>query len=607
MNHTIDRTRPLFAAFAPITLAALNAKAAMLERLDNKYVVRERVLREALAGLAQHFDVLEIDGKRAFTYETCYFDDDALHSYYDHHQGRRRRCKVRVRKYTDAQLCFVEVKLKDKRGITVKKRFDYTVDKYGTLDEQACAHVDEAYRAQYGEPFRHTLQPVIEMRYQRVTLVAREGGERMTIDSRLLFRRGERQRMTPPDVFIVETKSAKGNGIADKIMRALHQHPISRCSKYCVGMAAMEAVERHNKFLPALRKLEVEPRRQPAAALAPSAAQRPVQRPARRPLRRLAGVLSIAAALAAPLVQAAEREELEPLAVAATLRVVGAAVDGERISELSGLAWDADEQRLYAVSDRGVLFRFSVALGANGQLEVEPIAASRLAPPPGGGAEVDAEGLAVTGADDGVKGNSELLVSTEGQPRVIRYTLAGQPLGILALPGGLDDPARFRRDNAMLEAVAMHPAHGLLVAAEAPLEGERVGHHRVVGRERAWSFPSHPARNARLKGMEVMDDGRLLVLERAESGKGKGKTLMVVLREVDLAACAEGQVCPVRELAVLDRPDEADNFEGLAHLGEGRVMIVSDDRGKSGRGTSFTVLQPRPAGGDAGYSTGAKP
>src|SRR5690606_18092063 len=115
--------------------------------------------------------------------------------------------------------------------------------------------------------------------------------------------------------------------------------------------------------------------------------------------------------------------------------------------------WDADERRLYAVSDRGVLFRFSVELGASGQLEVEPIAASRLAPPPGSGAGVDAEGLAVTGADDGIKGNSELLVSTEGEPRVIRYSLAGQPLGILPLPGGLDDPARFRRDNAMLEAV----------------------------------------------------------------------------------------------------------------------------------------------------------
>ena len=282
--------------------------------------------------------------------------------------------------------------------------------------------------------------------------------------------------------------------------------------------------------------------------------------------------------------------DAEPLTVAATLRVVGATIDGERIAELSGLAWDADEQRLYAISDRGVLFRFSLMLGANGQLEVEPIAASRLAPPAGSNA-VDAEGLAVTGADDGIRGNSELLVATEGQPRVIRYTLAGEPQDTLALPGGLDDPERFRRSNAMLEAVALHPEHGLLVAAEAPLEGETAGHHRVVAADRGWSFPTYPAHNARLKGMDVMEDGRLLVLERAESGKGKGKTTVVALRELDLDACAAGQPCAVRELAVLDRPDETDNFEGLTYLGGGRVMIVSDDRGKSGRGTTFTVLQ----------------
>ena len=33
------------------------------------------ILRRAAAELAKHFDILEIDGCRTFTYETCYFDD----------------------------------------------------------------------------------------------------------------------------------------------------------------------------------------------------------------------------------------------------------------------------------------------------------------------------------------------------------------------------------------------------------------------------------------------------------------------------------------------------------------------------------------------------
>ena len=38
----------LTAPFAPVSLEALNAKAAMLERLDNKYVVAAEALRRAV-------------------------------------------------------------------------------------------------------------------------------------------------------------------------------------------------------------------------------------------------------------------------------------------------------------------------------------------------------------------------------------------------------------------------------------------------------------------------------------------------------------------------------------------------------------------------------
>lgn len=262
----IDR---LVASLVPISLAELNAKAEMLQRRDNKYVVRGAVLREAMAELARHFDVLEIDGRREFTYETCYFDDEARTSYFDHHRGRRKRCKVRVRRYVDAGLCFVEIKLKDRRGLTVKKRLKYAPEKFGTLDEAAWAHIRTAYRGLYGQAFGLALQPVLEMRYRRVTLVAKRGEERMTIDCGLLYRDGEGRHQVDEDLFIVETKSANANGIADKILRALHQHPTKRCSKYCTAVAALRQVRKHNRFLVALRKLAVLP--SSAAALAAGA------------------------------------------------------------------------------------------------------------------------------------------------------------------------------------------------------------------------------------------------------------------------------------------------------------------------------------------------
>lgn len=245
----------LLSRFRPICLARLTAGSAMLERLDNKYVVHLSVLQHAAEFLAEHFDILEIEGKRDFTYETCYFDDAQRTCYFEHHQGRRQRCKIRVRKYTDAQSCFVEVKLKDKRGHTIKKRLEYPVDKYRTLDQRAMAHIQGSYADLYERELMGALKPVLDISYQRFTLAAKNGGERITIDTGLVFSGDGQSYAINDSLFIVETKSVNGNGIADKVLRRLHQHPIGNCSKYCLGTALLQMVDKYNKFLPALRKV----------------------------------------------------------------------------------------------------------------------------------------------------------------------------------------------------------------------------------------------------------------------------------------------------------------------------------------------------------------
>jgi hypothetical protein len=241
-------------AYAPVGLEALNAKAAMLERLDHKYIIPAARLAPAFDTFRDLFDVLEIDGKRAFTYATRYFDDPDQRGYYDHHQGRRKRCKVRVRSYLDAGFSYLEVKLKDLRDVTIKKRLKVP-EGLESLDEACLAFIDSCYRKQYGEEFARPLQIQLGMQYQRITLVAKEGGERMTVDTGLRFWSPRGLCDVPPDLFIIETKSARGNGIADRILRTHHLHPTKRCSKYCVAMAALGEVAKANQFLPALRKL----------------------------------------------------------------------------------------------------------------------------------------------------------------------------------------------------------------------------------------------------------------------------------------------------------------------------------------------------------------
>ena len=245
--------------FDSIGLDGLNETAAMLQRLDNKYILDGDALERALPALREAFDVLDIGGQRAFSYESRYFDGPNWPSYFDHHQGRRKRAKVRTRRYLDSGACFVEIKLKDGRGSTVKHRAPCDNAAFGTLDEGALAHVRTCYRAMYQVDMPYDLARTLDTFYTRMTLVARHGGERLTIDNGLRFLLDGRVRDVDDRLFILEAKSENGNGLADRLLRALRQHPVKHCSKYCIGMALLQDGLKHNRFRAAVRRLAGQP------------------------------------------------------------------------------------------------------------------------------------------------------------------------------------------------------------------------------------------------------------------------------------------------------------------------------------------------------------
>jgi hypothetical protein len=255
MLTTANHRSTFFHKLNPVSLDALNKKAPMLTRLDNKYIIHAPALQKAVDLFRAHFDILEINHLRLFTYDTCYFDDEDLTSYHSHHQGRRQRIKIRTRKYLEADSCFVETKIKSTRGATIKTRLPYDTEKHGELDENALLHVEKIHQAQYNREFGLPLTPKLNLRYQRATLVAKNAGERITIDCNLRFFSQDTTINTASDIFIIETKSKNGNGIADTILRQLHQRPTNKCSKYCLGMCITQQVTKMNNFLPALRKL----------------------------------------------------------------------------------------------------------------------------------------------------------------------------------------------------------------------------------------------------------------------------------------------------------------------------------------------------------------
>lgn len=246
-----------FSNFAPISLADLNDKAEMLARLDNKYIMPGHLLAQALASFEKDFEILEIEGKRGFAYSTLYFDDAERRCYYDHHQRKRKRIKVRIRTYVDADLHYLEVKLNDKRSSCLKKRLRLK-GPLQELDSTCHEFIDACHRETYEAPFNKEMFGALRVQYERYTLVAKDGGERLTIDTAMRFKVGDKLASPRYDIFIVETKSARGNGIADKVFRSLHVQPTKRVSKFCIGMAANGEVLRHNGFIPAMKRLAIK-------------------------------------------------------------------------------------------------------------------------------------------------------------------------------------------------------------------------------------------------------------------------------------------------------------------------------------------------------------
>ena len=238
-------------AFPAIGLERLDAGAALRDRVDTKYVIP----LDAFAALAERLlsthSALEIDGRRAFAYCSTYFDTPELGAFRDHIQQRRRRYKCRSREYRDSGAFAFEVKLKGRRGRTVKHRMDHDGHE---LSDAAVAFLRECLDRAYGFAPDGGLRPALAVSYTRVTLAAPELGERLSCDFDLTFTGpGGAAGRLDPGMAIVESKSDRGNALADRALRELGHRPRTDCSKYCLGVALTRAVA-GNPLRPLLRR-----------------------------------------------------------------------------------------------------------------------------------------------------------------------------------------------------------------------------------------------------------------------------------------------------------------------------------------------------------------
>lgn len=247
-----DRAATAIAALPAIGLDALTTDAALLTRVDRKYVVPMDAAASLLENLQRSDEApaaLEIAGERELAYRSVYFDTPDLLSFRLAAHGRRRRFKLRTRTYVDTGAAYLELKTRGARGLTRKERDAYDLDAADRLTAEARDDVAEALGAIGVEPGRaDDLDARLQTLYRRTTLLlAGDVPSRATIDLDLRWIDADGAGFTLPRYAIVETKSPGQAGALDRALWRAGHRP-QRISKYATGMAALRSDLPRNRW-----------------------------------------------------------------------------------------------------------------------------------------------------------------------------------------------------------------------------------------------------------------------------------------------------------------------------------------------------------------------
>ena len=235
----------------PITLDEMSA-VKLMNRIDTKYLVTEAQLKEIFTRIQNAYYAQEVEGNRLSPYYTMYYDTPELTMFIIHHNRHLVRDKVRVRTYIDSHLTFCEVKHKNNKGRTKKKRI--TVEPIPNIIDNPEAAAFLAERQPYDV---NTLTPHLATIFERFTLVNYDKTERLTIDCNVRFenvRSGATATMSP--LVIMELKQdGRAHSPLKDVLFDMRIRPF-KVSKYCIGTCMTRPDVKQNRFKKKLRRIE---------------------------------------------------------------------------------------------------------------------------------------------------------------------------------------------------------------------------------------------------------------------------------------------------------------------------------------------------------------
>lgn len=225
-----------------ISLAAVVAGLDLQTRRDRKYLLPDGVLEELLPTVPAR--ALTIAGARSFRYESRYFDTPTWASYLGAARRRPHRFKVRTRTYLDSGECMLEVKVRDRRGNTVKHRVPHPIAARHHLTADATRFVAGIPQAR---AHADQLDSALEVAYLRSTLVLDGADVRVTVDRDPTWSIDDAPPIRLAGLTLVETKTPGPASSLDRLLWRAGHRPVT-ISKYCTGLALLHPDLPDNKW-----------------------------------------------------------------------------------------------------------------------------------------------------------------------------------------------------------------------------------------------------------------------------------------------------------------------------------------------------------------------
>ncbi len=246
---SIEKIQKIAESFDPITLSEMDT-VQLMNRVDTKFVFTIETLLDTLPELKKDYFLLNVDGILLSEYKSLYFDDEDFTFYFDHHNKRVDRFKVRYRKYVNSNLAFLEVKHKNK-GRTDKSRIRVTDIPIDMSEEDADFVKSTGING-------GKLVPSLLNNFSRLTFVNKAMNERLTIDLDLTFIWKDKTEKVS-DIVIAELKQGKAmrNSPFYQAMKNRRIRPL-KISKYTIGVIMLYGVKniKYNRFKKKLLKLQ---------------------------------------------------------------------------------------------------------------------------------------------------------------------------------------------------------------------------------------------------------------------------------------------------------------------------------------------------------------